>query len=220
MKKVFLCAAVAVFSFASLSAQDVRFGVKGGLNLANLGGDFGIYDGYYGGSDAEMKVGFHIGGVAEIKFSEKFAVQPELLFSNQGYKSKYSFAGASADYNVNLNYVNLPIMVKFFPIQGLSIEAGPQVGFLISAKDELNDFEISIDPNDPENVDTSDKYKTLDFGMNIGVGYELPSGLFFAARYNIGVSKVDDTDDGFYGILGSSLSRKNRVFQLSAGFMF
>ncbi|WP_417238152.1 porin family protein [Bizionia sp.] len=220
MKKLLVCAVVAVFSIGSLSAQDVRFGVKGGLNLANLVGDFGIYDGYYGVDDPEMKVGFHIGGVAEVKFSEKFAVQPELLFSNQGYKSKYDFAGAKADYKVNLNYINLPIMVKFFPIDGLSIEAGPQVGFLIAAKDELNDYEISIDPEDPDNVDTSDKYKSIDFGMNIGAGYELPSGLFFAARYNIGISKVDDVDDGLTGIFSGSLSRKNRVFQLSAGFMF
>ena len=77
MKKIVLSiAAMLVFGFAN--AQDVRFGVKGGLNIATLTGDV---------QDASTKVGFHVGGFAEIKVSDKFAVQPELLFSTQGAKS-------------------------------------------------------------------------------------------------------------------------------------
>ncbi|MBP93710.1 MAG: hypothetical protein CMC55_06290 [Flavobacteriaceae bacterium] len=223
MKKLFLSTAIAFFSFATLSAQDVRFGVKGGVNFANVAGDYGYtgFDEAYG--DSEMKVGFHIGGLAELKLSDKFALQPELLFSSQGYKSNYfDFDDRKVDYNVNLSYVNIPIMAKFFPIEGLSIEAGPQVGFLVSAKDEFNDYENDLFDDD-EDIDTKDLYKTIDFGLNFGVSYELPSGLFFSARYNLGLSKVDDEDyyddiDGDFGLF--SFSRKNRVIQLSAGFMF
>lgn len=170
-----------------------------------------------------MKVGFHIGGLAELKLSEKFALQPELLFSSQGFKSNYyDLDDRKVDYNVNLSYVNIPIMAKFFPIEGLSIEAGPQVGFLVSAKNELNDYNNEdLEPGESE-IDTKDLYKSLDFGINIGASYEMESGLFFSARYNLGLSKVDDED--FYGDVADfgifSFSRKNRVIQLSAGFMF
>ncbi|OBX21105.1 MULTISPECIES: porin family protein [Bizionia] len=223
MKKLLVCAAVAVFSIGSLSAQDVRFGVKGGVNFANLAGDFGVAGFDEDFQDAEMKVGFHIGGLVELKLTEKFALQPELLFSSQGFKSNYyDFDDRKVDYNVNLSYVNIPIMAKFFPIDGLSIEAGPQIGFLVSAKNEFNDYNNEdLDPDESE-IDTKDLYKSLDFGLNFGASYEMASGLFFTARYNLGLSKVDDED--FYGDVADfgifSFSRKNRVIQLSAGFMF
>ncbi|EGV43942.1 PorT family protein [Bizionia argentinensis JUB59] len=222
MKKLFLFAVVAVFSLASISAQDIRFGVKGGVNFANIAGDFGVAGISTDLEDAEMKVGFHIGGLAEFKLSEKFALQPELLFSNQGYKSNYlDNDDRKVDYNVNLNYINIPIMAKFMLIEGLAIEAGPQVGFLISAKNELNDSNNDLVSDDTK-IDSKDLYKTLDFGLNFGVSYELPSGLFFSARYNLGLSKVDDED--YYGDVVDlgifSFSRKNRVAQISAGFMF
>ncbi|WP_417200793.1 porin family protein [Bizionia sp.] len=223
MKKLLVCAAVAVFSMGALSAQDVRFGVKGGVNFANLAGDFGVSGFDEDFQDAEMKVGFHIGGLAELKLTEKFALQPELLFSNQGFKSTYfDIDDRKQDYNVNLSYVNIPIMAKFFPIDGLSIEAGPQIGFLVSAKDERNDYYNDYLEEGDVKIDTKDLYKSLDFGLNFGASYEMESGLFFTARYNLGLSKVDDED--FYGDFADfglfSLSRKNRVIQLSAGFMF
>lgn len=228
MKKIMLLAAIAVFSFSSLVAQDIRFGVKGGVNFANLAGDFGAsgYDDDL--RDAKMKVGFHIGGLAEVKLSEKFALQPEVQFSNQGFKSSYEDfdEDRSVDYKVDLYYINVPIMAKFFPIENLAVEAGPQIGVLISAKNELNDAQNDLNSELGEDeVDTKDLYKTIDFGFNIGASYELESGLFFAARYNIGITKVDEEDiyddiydDVDFGVF--SFSRKNRVIQLSVGFMF
>ncbi len=230
MKKLFLSAAVAVFSFASLSAQDISFGVKGGVNFANIAGDFGAGD-LYDDNDTKMKVGFHIGGLAEIMLSEKFALQPELLFSMQGAKSEYDyddgFDSESFESKINLSYINLPIMAKFYPIENLAIEMGPQVGFLVSAKSDYESTYTTggVTVSESGDDDVKDQYKGIDFGLNFGASYKLDSGLFFSARYNLGLTKVDDDDyyddiDGDLGIFSSTFSRKNRVIQLSAGFMF
>jgi Outer membrane protein beta-barrel domain len=96
MKKLFF-ATVAVFAFGISNAQEARFGAKGGVNFSNFGGD---------ADDADMKVGFAIGGFAEVKFSDKFAVQPELLFTLLGAKRRDIYA--------NLNYIAIPLMAKYF----------------------------------------------------------------------------------------------------------
>src|SRR5690606_14285136 len=87
---------VILFGFSQLmvvQAQDIKFGAKAGLNLANMSGDV---------EDNSIKLGLHIGGMAEIKISETFAVQPELLYSAQG--AKFS------DGTLALNYLVLPVM--------------------------------------------------------------------------------------------------------------
>lgn len=81
MKKILL-SAVAVFTFGLTNAQDVSYGVKGGLNLSNLSGDI---------EDAKSLFGAHVGAFAEIKITDKFSVQPELLFSMQGAKQEYTY---------------------------------------------------------------------------------------------------------------------------------
>ncbi len=192
MKKLLLTAA-AVFAFGFANAQEVKFGVKAGLNMTTItGGEFS------GGT----KAGFHIGGLAEIKLTDKFAIQPELLFSTKG--SSYAFFGIDVDQN--LSYVDMPVMAKYFVIEGLSIEAGPNVGFLVAA--ELK--------GDGEDVDNKDDLKSVDFGLNFGAGYELKNGLMFQARYNIGLADISEEEDGD----PYTFDEKNAGFSLSVGYKF
>ena len=81
----------------------------------------------------DSKTSFHIGGVVEIPISDSFSVQPELLYSSQGAKAESSFGG---DVDFKLSYLNLPIMAKYYVAENFSLEAGPQVGLLLSAKVE------------------------------------------------------------------------------------
>ena len=198
MKKLFLFMALAVFAL-NVNAQDetlqaetsqgVTFGVKAGMNFANLNGDI---------EENDMKLGFHFGGVAEIMFNDKFAVQPELLYSSQG--TQFDFAGETLKYN--LDYINVPVMAKYYVAEGFSVEAGPQVGFLVSAKSKFD--------GDTEDIED---LKSIDFGFNFGAGYKLDSGLNFSARYNLGLSNIDDVDNSDFEI-------KNGVIQVSVGYMF
>lgn len=117
MKKVIL-SAVLLAAFSStdvLAQQQVKFGPKAGVNFANISGL----------DNSEMKTGFHVGAVAEIKFNEKFSIQPEVVYSTQGAKFTYN----NAEVKLNNDYINVPIMAKYYIVDGFSVEAGPQVGF-------------------------------------------------------------------------------------------
>jgi hypothetical protein len=196
MKKIIL-SAIAIFAFGVVSAQDVRFGVKAGLNIATLTGD--VVD------DIKSKIGFNVGGFSEIKISEKFAVQPELLYSTQGAK----FDGGSE----SLNYINIPVMAKFFVAESFSIEAGPQIGFLTSAKAKFDDEDVS--------VDIKDELKSIDFGLNFGAGYDFTPNLSAGLRYNLGLSNIADNESNDEeGFETEDFELKNSVFSLSLSYKF
>ena len=187
MKKLLLTAVFAVITIVSINAQE--FGAKAGVNFASLNGD----------EDFDGRTSFFVGGAVEFEISESFSLQPELLYSSQGAKSSFSDEG---DLTIKLDYLNIPIMAKYYVTEGLSIEAGPQVGFLLSAKAEF----------DSDSEDIKDELNSVDFGLNFGLGYKLDSGLNFGARYNLGLSNIPDSDGG--GDL------KNGVFQISVGYFF
>jgi opacity protein-like surface antigen len=168
MKKIILTAA-AVFAFGFANAQDVKFGAKAGLNLSNFGGDA---DGY------STKVGFQVGGFAEIKVSDKFAVQPELVFSSLGAKID--------EYTTALAYLNIPVMAKYYITDGFSLEAGPQIGFLMSAKEKA----------DGESADIKEFYESIDFGLNFGAGYDVSENINIGLRYSLGLSNIAKVDEG------------------------
>lgn len=217
MKKIILSAA-AVMAFAfTAQAQEVKFGVKAGANFATVTGD--------DADDASSRTGFHVGGVVELKLTDKFSIQPELLYSMQGAeRSEVEEEGGiiyTGETKAKLDYINIPIMAKYYVIEGLSIEAGPQVGFLVNAKEEVELTGTgpggSITVSQEE--DAKDFYKSVDFGLAAGAGYELPMGLFFQARYYVGLSNIGE-DFEFAGATVEAADIKNSVIQLSVGFKF
>ncbi|WP_264534893.1 porin family protein [Flavobacterium sp. N1736] len=201
MKKIMLTAA-AVLAFAFSNAQETKFGVKAGLNISNIGGDV---------EDNSAIVGFHVGGFAEIKLSEKFAIQPELLFSTQGSKIEDSGENFSAEDKLNLSYINVPIMAKFYVAPKFSLEAGPQIGFLVSAKDKYK--ETFDGETISSNEDVKDNFKSIDFGVNLGAGFDFTENLSAGVRYNIGLSNIAEAE-------GEDFKLNNSVFSLSVGYKF
>ena len=203
MKRIFLFAFVALFTCA-ISAQQVNFGAKAGVNFASIGGD--------DTEDVEGKTGFHLGLVSEILFSEKFAFQPEVLYSSQGAEGEYSEDGLNVKAKLNLDYINIPLLAKYYVTPGLNLHAGPQLGFVVKAEEE---YEASFGgESESETMDIKDEVKGMDFGLAVGLGYKLNMGLFFDARYNLGLTNIWDYEDE------EDFSQKNNVIQLSVGFMF
>ncbi len=198
MKKVILTA-VAVFAFGFANAQDVKFGVKGGLNIATFSGDV---------KDNSSIVGFHVGGFTEIKVSEKFSVQPELLYSTQGSKFERYFNSIKTDVQYKLAYLNLPVMAKYYVASKFSLEAGPQIGFLTSAKAVVTALGATADG------DVKEQFKSIDFGVNFGAGYDFTENISAGLRYNLGLSNIAKTPEGNDSKLG------NNVFSLSLGYKF
>lgn len=191
MKKLMIMAAFAAFGLSTATAQEVSFGAKAGVNIANVSSD--------DIDNTSSLTSFHIGAVANIALSEEFLLQPELFYSEEGYTYKID---GSAD--VKLNYLNLPILAKYMIVDGLSIEAGPQIGFLLSGKIKYDGI----------SADIKDQLKSTSFSAAMGLGYKLDSGINFAARYNLGLSNIVD----FEGSEGAKA--KSNVFLLSVGYMF
>lgn len=209
MKHLFSMVALAFLGIATVQAQDeVSFGAKAGLNIASLSGD--------DVDDLDSRTGFHIGAVVEIPISEKFSVQPELMYSQQGAKSEEEFDGVTAEGTIRLDYINIPVLAKFYVAEGFSLEAGPQFGFNAKAETE---FEVSgggIEA-ESETEDIKDDISGFDFGGALGAGYELNNGLFFQTRYVFGFSDVNDSDGGDEDD-GDAV--RNGTFSVSVGFKF
>lgn len=199
MKKIFLLFGLFVFITSPLFSQDgetvsreISFGVKAGVNFASITGeiegeDIDEYDG---------RTGLHFGGVVNIPVSEMFAVQPELIYSQQGFTEEYM----GYDFKGIFNFINVPILADFTVVEGLSLQAGPQIGFTVTSEIE--------GAGETEEVDD---VESVIFDGAVGAQYRLPMGLFFQGRYTFGLSNV------------SSLSEddvKNSVFSLSAGWFF
>ncbi|MFV0305807.1 MAG: porin family protein [Moheibacter sp.] len=205
MKKMFLVVAVLFTGITATNAQ-TKFGIKTGVQIANLTGD--------DADDVSSKLGFNVGGYANIRLSEAFAFQPEVLFSLQGSKLDETYTDGTytevIDQKVNLNYINVPLMMKWYAYDGLNFEFGPQIGFNVTAKSK-GDYSYSDGTesySDSLDYDIEDT-ETIDFGLNIGAGYELNNGLNFGLRYGLGLTDVVKDSDV-----------KNSVFSFGVGYTF
>ena len=192
MKKLIL-SAIAIMAFTLSNAQETRFGVKGGLNLSNFTGE----------ANNKVRASFHIGGFAEIKVIERLAIQPELLYSSQG--ARYRVDGTSDSGRAyKLDYINIPVLAKFYVTKEFTVEAGPQIGFLVSAKNEDNDIK--------------DSFKGTDYGFNFGAGYNFTDNISVGLRYTVGISSLVDGDYDYFGSYFDSV--KNSNLQLSLAYKF
>ena len=202
MKKVLLTVA-AVMAFGLMNAQEVKYGAKAGLNMSNFGGD---------AENTDMKIGFQIGGFAEIKISDKFAVQPELLFSTQGAKSEYSESEPGYSYSeestVKLNYLNIPIMAKYYATEKFYVEAGPQIGFLMSAKEDFDYSETFMGTTDSGSTseDIKDGLNSTDFGLGLGLGYNITENVGAGLRYTAGLSNIYKDAPSGYSVNNSNIA--------------
>jgi len=197
MKKFFVLIAAAIVSMSAMA--QVQFGAKVGFDMTNFWGE-----------DVEhgMKPSFQAGLVMEYKFSPRFAIAPEVVFASQGGKFKaieMNLFGLDVSKNVtfNTNYINVPVMLKYYVSPAFSIDFGPQVGFNVYSK-------VSVEGYDKA-YDLKDNTKGVDFGLGLGGTYNLTENAFVQARYTMGMTKVFDGDYN---------KEKNGNIQIAFGMKF
>ena len=164
MKQLFM--ALLIITVACTATAQTGFGFKGGLNRFALTGD-----------DQSYNNALHFGAFAQIKLGGQFAVQPELLFSNEGN----AFEENNIKSGTYLSYVNIPVMAQVVTKSGFYAEAGPGFGFLLSAKYK----ETGIPKEDIKKF-----LKGFNVFFAAGLGYRLKMGLGFGIRYNFGISNI------------------------------
>lgn len=224
MKKFVFSIVAAATMLATQAQAQISVGPMLGLNLANISAKSG------GESiSTTMKAGFHIGGVANIAFTDHFSLMPGVLFSIKGFKSSqesgFGSTKVKTEANVSLNYLEIPVNVAYFfgqPGGGrLFIHAGPYIGLCLGGKIKADvSYPGSSFPSSSSdesikvgNDALEDAVRPLDFGINAGVGYQLPMGLFVKAQYGLGLANTLPEGDG-------DNAMKNRVIGISVGFLF
>lgn len=178
---------------AAYSQASVAIGIKGGLNFANL--NVSSASAAY-----SSRTGYHGGAFVLLKFG-KIGIQPELIFSKQGSTVNIQ----TTNFESNYDYLNIPIVLKLYTVAGINIQVGPQFGFLTSATGPLTSGGSGYTV---QNI--KDKLSGSDISAALGLGWDAPFGLSVDARYNLGLSKANDT--------GSIPDQKNQVIQVSVGY--
>lgn len=168
--------------------SNMQLGLKAGVNISNIQ--------IKNNEDAyDPRTGFHVGALAHIHISDHFAVQPEVMYSTQGAE-----AGIL---KLKQEYINVPVLLQLMANNGFRLETGPQACFLISAKNKNGDLEF----------DVKDQLKTVTFAWSFGASYLSKTGLGLDARYNLGISNINDDN-------ASSPESKNHVWQVGVFYQF
>ena len=184
---------IAFVFFAQTAMAQINFGIKGGLNLTKID-EKAFKD--------EFRYCYHVGGFAEIGLGKKFGIQPEVLFNQYETKVDTSLVNIwnplKTDQDAKLNYLSIPILINYKLANIITLQAGPQVGVLISQ-----------DKNLLENG--QEAFKTGDFSLLGGATINI-SKLRFTGRYFVGLNDIGD--------VGNQNEWKNQGWQLSLGLAF
>jgi len=191
MKRLLVIAVLVLSGFISNAQGFISFGPKVGANITGISG-LQFKDGY--------QFGYHLGGFAEIMFSDKLGIQPEVLWSQTSLTTASSLpalyqTSLSELSKVKLNYISIPLLLNIRPAKFITFQVGPQFGILQDKKNSLSN-----------NVQTA--FKSGDFSMLAGVQLKLLSFRVYG-RYGIGLTNIND--------LAKEDQWKSRTLQIGIG---
>jgi len=207
---------IALFSFLVYNgnAQETTFGLKGGLNYSSVVGD--LTEG------VKFRFSGHGGLFLEIAFSEKFQLQPEILYSSQGFQFSTDLAsiqngggstGEENDFrtNVQLNYITVPLLGKFALNERYALEFGPQFGFLLNQVTKIKNLDEQNGADANQRSSVSGDFQ-LDYGVAVGLDMRLNNHFSLAPRFYIGIR------NRLNGL--PNVQNFNAALQLSANYRF
>jgi Outer membrane protein beta-barrel domain len=193
--KLFSAAIFTLFITVAANAQlkkvpFFQMGIKGGANLTKVDGK---------SFNDEFKTGYHAGAFVQLRLSNKFQVQPEVLFNQFNTRTDTSFSNVYDIKNlkdVKLNYISIPLLLTYAPSKVISFQAGPQFGILIDKSKTIAD-------------NGKQAFRSGDLSMLGGVQVSI-GGIRVNGRYFVGLNNINDIDN--------QEKWKNQGFQLSVGF--
>ena len=167
---------------------------KVGVTLATISSD-----------NTKFKFGMAAGIEGQYQLNNWFGLSAAVMYSQQGFKAK------DIDLKGNIEYINVPVMAKFYVTKGLSLNVGVQPGFMTKAKAKISG----------KDRDFKDECNKVDFSIPLSIAYEFENGLTFEARYTTGLTNVgkdvfDSTDSSW----DKAYQNKNEVLMLTVGYKF
>jgi len=197
MKKIMMIAAMMVATVAAKAQFEpgtFTLQPKVGVTLATISAD-----------DSKFKFGMAAGIEGQYQLNNWFGLSAAVMYSQQGAKAK------NTDVKLNLEYINIPIMAKFYVTKGLSLNVGMQPGFMTKAKGK----------GEGRNIDIKSYCNKFDFSIPMSIAYEFENGLTFEARYTTGLTNVGkDAFDSTSSSWDKVYQNKNEVFMLTVGYKF
>ena len=190
---------------AAMAQKQFTFGPKIGVDYTHFWGK----NAYHGG-----QLNYQAGLFMEYRFTSRFSIAPEVVFAAQGgkYEVKDYNDGDGyfdAKFTENVNYINIPVMFKYYVTPALSIDLGPQLGINVYSKYTVESKDKNLNIN--ETLDQKDDTKTIDVGVGLGLTYNITNDVFVQGRYTLGLTDVFDKswDTG-----------KNGNAQIAIGYRF
>jgi len=209
-----ICLMLLFFAFNHIvTAQETRFGIKGGVNYSSIVGD--LTEGL------KFRFSGHAGVFVEIDLSYKLKLQPELLYSSQGFQFSTDLASIEGNpvanendfrNNVQLNYLAIPLIMKFALNEKVAVEFGPQFGFLLNQVTIIKNLDEIGGTDLARRTAISGDFQ-LDYGAALGLGIYLTDNISVAPRAYIGLR------DRLNG-LGGTAQNYNVALQLSLNYLF
>lgn len=201
---LFATIASAQFNSSDDNRTRIQYGLKAGATFSN------VYDSDDEAFQADPKIGFTGGAFLKIPIGRYLGVQPELLFTQKGYKGNGSFLGVDYGYSRTSSFVEVPLLVAIQPVEYVTILAGPSFSYLVSQK---NNFSSSIVTTEQE-----EEYQQDNIRKNIlGIVGGLDINIFPAVvGIRVGWDLQDNKGDG----TSTQPRYKNVSSQLTLGFKF
>lgn len=196
--------------YAPATGSDSRnngFGIKGGFTASNFRGD----DKKNFGNEGIYNT-FHAGVYAQFGFNDKFSIQPEVLYSRQGFKGDNpSTTSQAGTYTTRLDYVQVPVLLVYNFLDNVSVHVGPQVSLLTKVKE--GDVERKISD---ENNSFGYSYNSLDYGVAAGVEARVGPARV-GGRYTAGLADIIQ-DQNLAKTGNTTITNiKNGMFQVYVG---
>jgi predicted porin len=201
MKKLFIIIAGLFVAGAANAQSPVRFGLKAGVNIANI-----IDNNGNNTYQSQAKTGFNVGVTADIKLIDAVAFTPEIVYSQKGYKE----TSGNSELKRTTNFIDIPILASIRLASPLNLVVGPQVSFLMSTSDKYTNGSGSVTINNND----SDNFKKSLLGGVIGLRYDLSNNIDVHGRYAIDFQKNNENGTT------QTPEFKNQVWAFGLGYKF
>jgi len=209
MKKAIAILIVTCTGIFNVNAQEdvrekIKIGLKAGANLSN------VYDERGEEFVADSKLGFTGGVFIPIPIGKFLGVQPEVLYSQKGFKGQGRLLGNTYDLTRTTNHIDVPLMVSIKPATVFTIMAGPQFSYLLSQNDKFTSGNLTIDQQqDFKNDNIRKNVMSFVVGADINIDH-----VVLSARANWDVQ--NNGGDGN----NTSPRYKNMWYQFAIGYRF
>ena len=183
MKKTMIALVCMLMAAGTAMAQKTfTFGPKVGVDYTHWWGK-NIND--------ESALSYQAGVFMEYRMNNKFAIAPEVVFAahnrpkmeRHSWMNEYPACDGDVTTSYHTNYINIPVMLKYYATSSLSIDLGPQFGFKVYDRYTDKWEERGNEMKEKHNM----YHRSFDFGLGLGATYNFNEKVFVQLRYTLGL---------------------------------